>query len=314
MKRESAHGARPAHGCVLARHGPDGRPRSRGRGLRARPRPLPAVNAQRVLVTGATGLLGRALLDRLHALGVDATGTSRTADSAAVVRADLLDPDQVASALEQVAPAVVVHLVGSATGDARAAVTRLGDQRQVGRKRIVVRRARRGLVGVGARELVRRDRFARRRLASVGIDRRHLDRPLVGDRLHFGLFIAKRVQVAERHQAQPMAGRAHFLVDLESALQLLLVELAERAVAGQRQRLGLAMELMLGGRQRRLLEIDSPRRNTTTAATPAKPRPTRKAMIADHVACRPFIRRPRARSWRARTERFPASRRAAPTP
>jgi GDP-4-dehydro-6-deoxy-D-mannose reductase len=72
-----------------------------------------------VLVTGATGLLGRALLDRLHALGVDATGTSRAAGSAAAVRADLLDPDQVGSVLEQVAPAVVVHLVGSATGDAR---------------------------------------------------------------------------------------------------------------------------------------------------------------------------------------------------
>ena len=30
-----------------------------------------------------------------------------------------------------------------------------------------------------------------------------------------------------------MAGRAHFLVDLEAALQLRLVELAERAVAGE---------------------------------------------------------------------------------
>ena len=40
-----------------------------------------------------------------------------------------------------------------------------------------------------------------------------------------------------------MAGRADFRIDLEAALQLLVVELAERPVAGETQVLGLAVEL-----------------------------------------------------------------------
>ena len=47
-----------------------------------------------------------------------------------------------------------------------------------------------------------------------------------------------------------MAARADFLVDLEAALQLLPVELAERAVRGEVQLLRLAMKFMLGGRLR----------------------------------------------------------------
>ena len=45
-----------------------------------------------------------------------------------------------------------------------------------------------------------------------------------------------------------MAGRADFLVDLEAALELLAVELAERPVAGERQLLGMLVELVLGRR------------------------------------------------------------------
>jgi hypothetical protein len=78
---------------------------------------------------------------------------------------------------------------------------------------------------------------------------------LVGDRLDFRLFVTERMQIAERHQAQPVAGRADFLVDLEAALELLLVEFAERAVAGESKRLRLTVKLMLGGRFGRLLEI-----------------------------------------------------------
>ena len=48
------------------------------------------------------------------------------------------------------------------------------------------------------------------------------------------------MQVAERDQAQAVAGRADFLVDLEAALQLLPVELAERAVGREVQLLRLA--------------------------------------------------------------------------
>ena len=93
-------------------------------------------------------------------------------------------------------------------------------------------------------------RLAGGRLAGVRIDRRHLDRPLIGDRLHFGLVVAERLEVAERDQAQAVAGRADFLVDLEPALQLLAVELAERPVAGERQMLRMLVELLLGRRAR----------------------------------------------------------------
>ena len=44
-----------------------------------------------------------------------------------------------------------------------------------------------------------------------------------------------------------MAGRADFLVDLEAALELPAVELAERAVAGEVQLLGVLVELVLDG-------------------------------------------------------------------
>ena len=115
----------------------------------------------------------------------------------------------------------------------RPALARLGDQRQVGRKRIVVGRARRDLVGEGRREIIGRQRLARRRLAGVGIDRRHLGLPVGRDLLDLGLVVAEPLQVAERDQLQAVAGRADLRIDLEAALQLGLVELAERPVAGE---------------------------------------------------------------------------------
>ena len=44
-----------------------------------------------------------------------------------------------------------------------------------------------------------------------------------------------------------MAGGTDFLVDLETALQLLLVELAEHAVAGKTQRLAMFVESVFHG-------------------------------------------------------------------
>ena len=45
----------------------------------------------RVLVTGSSGLIGRAVFARLNALGVDVTGVSRRNQSPGVLRADLTD-------------------------------------------------------------------------------------------------------------------------------------------------------------------------------------------------------------------------------
>ena len=59
----------------------------------------------------------------------------------------------------------------------RAAFARLGHQRQVGRHRIAVGGARRGLIGVRVREAVGRGGLAGRRLAGVGVDRRDFDLP-----------------------------------------------------------------------------------------------------------------------------------------
>jgi nucleoside-diphosphate-sugar epimerase len=74
------------------------------------------VTAQRVLVTGSTGLIGRALLERLADSGADAVGLSRGPSAAGVVRGDLTDPASATAVLDHVSPNVVVHLAGSSTG------------------------------------------------------------------------------------------------------------------------------------------------------------------------------------------------------
>jgi nucleoside-diphosphate-sugar epimerase len=71
----------------------------------------------RVFVAGATGALGRQLLPRLVAEGHEVTGMTRTAAKQDLVRslgarpavADALDPDQVARAVAEAGPEVIVH-------------------------------------------------------------------------------------------------------------------------------------------------------------------------------------------------------------
>jgi GDP-4-dehydro-6-deoxy-D-mannose reductase len=75
------------------------------------------VTAQKVLVTGSSGLIGRAVVARLRALGVDVTGVARRDQSAGMLRADLTDATEAAAMLEHVSPTAVLHLAGAATGD-----------------------------------------------------------------------------------------------------------------------------------------------------------------------------------------------------
>ena len=103
-----------------------------------------------------------------------------------------------------------------------AAVPRLGDERQVGRERIVVRRPSRDLVRERRREGVGRNRLASRRFARVRIDRRDLRLPVGRDLLH---------------------------------LRFAVAELAERPVAGECQVPRLEVELLRGKRRRRIAEI-----------------------------------------------------------
>ena len=66
---------------------------------------------------------------------------------------------------------------------------------------------------------------------------------LGGDRLHFGVGVADFLQVAVGNMAERVARGADFLVDLEATLHLLAIELAEHAVAGKREVLGMLVEL-----------------------------------------------------------------------
>ena len=79
---------------------------SNGRGAR--------VTNNRVLVTGATGFVGRPVVDALRARGLEVHGvSSRRAGSAAGVvwhQADLLDPVQTSSLVERVRASRLVHL------------------------------------------------------------------------------------------------------------------------------------------------------------------------------------------------------------
>ena len=103
--------------------------------------------------------------------------------------------------------------------------------------------------------MIGRNRLARGRLAGVGIDRRHLDRPLIGDRANLRFGIAKLAQVAERDELQAVAGGTDFAINLEPALKLLAIKTAEGAV----ERIGdvarLEVEAMLDRNGRRLLDV-----------------------------------------------------------
>jgi nucleoside-diphosphate-sugar epimerase len=67
----------------------------------------------RILIAGATGVLGRQAAPRLAEAGHEVIGLSRSADEAdaeSLIRADLLDPDRLSTAVSSAAPDVVVHL------------------------------------------------------------------------------------------------------------------------------------------------------------------------------------------------------------
>src|SRR3546814_4512915 len=73
-----------------------------------------------------------------------------------------------------------------------AAFACLGDQRQVGRQRIVVRRARRDFIGIGRREIIRRQAIARRRLARIGRSEEHTSELQSLMRISYAVFCLKK--------------------------------------------------------------------------------------------------------------------------
>lgn len=67
----------------------------------------------RVLIAGATGVIGRQAAPRLAEAGHDVIGLSRSggeADAMSLIRTDLLDCDEVSAAVSSATPDVVVHL------------------------------------------------------------------------------------------------------------------------------------------------------------------------------------------------------------
>jgi nucleoside-diphosphate-sugar epimerase len=78
----------------------------------------------KVLVAGATGALGKQLVPRLAGNGHDVSGITRSASKRDVVRAlgarpivaDALDPDQVARAVAEAEPDVIVHELTALSG------------------------------------------------------------------------------------------------------------------------------------------------------------------------------------------------------
>lgn len=64
---------------------------------------------KRVLVTGASGLLGRVLVDELRTAGYAVTGTAFTRSGAGLDRLDLCDPDAVRRYVAGVRPDAIIH-------------------------------------------------------------------------------------------------------------------------------------------------------------------------------------------------------------
>src|SRR5262249_27462760 len=111
--------------------------------------------------------------------------------------------------------------------------TRLGDQRQVGRRRAAIGRARGLLVRERRREVVRRAARTLEHLAVVV--RAVLDLVLRRERRCLRRRVAGAAgvgEVAERDIGQAVAGRADFLVDLQATLQRAAIILAEPAGKG----------------------------------------------------------------------------------
>ncbi len=78
----------------------------------------------KILVAGATGALGKQLVPRLVAGGHEVTGMTRTASKRDAIRAlgatpvvaDALEPDEVASAVAEARPEVIVHQLTALSG------------------------------------------------------------------------------------------------------------------------------------------------------------------------------------------------------
>src|SRR3546814_490816 len=104
----------------------------------------------------------------------------------------------------------------------------LCDQREIRRNRIVVRSTGGDVIREGRREVVGRRARTHGVLTGVRISARNLEASC--DRLNFGVAVAQSGEVTESGVLERVAGRADFLVNLEAALKLLVVELAERAV------------------------------------------------------------------------------------
>ena len=68
----------------------------------------------RVLVTGATGFVGRHLLDALRAAGHEPIAAGGPHDAPPIVGIDVLDADAVYRAVDGAAPDAIVHLAGQA--------------------------------------------------------------------------------------------------------------------------------------------------------------------------------------------------------
>jgi GDP-4-dehydro-6-deoxy-D-mannose reductase len=68
----------------------------------------------RVLVTGATGFVGRHVLDALRTGGHEPIAVGGPNDGPPAIALDLLDPDSVRRVVEDAAPDAIVHLAGQA--------------------------------------------------------------------------------------------------------------------------------------------------------------------------------------------------------
>ena len=68
----------------------------------------------RVLVTGATGFVGRHLLDALRAAGHEPNAAGGPQDAPPAIGLDVLDPDAVRRVVDAAAPDAIVHLAGQA--------------------------------------------------------------------------------------------------------------------------------------------------------------------------------------------------------
>ena len=74
---------------------------------------------KRVLVTGGTGALGRAVIARMHKSGsyqVAAVGRQRNDDPSGI-RCDVRNPEQLSAALDRAKPDCVLHLAATFSGD-----------------------------------------------------------------------------------------------------------------------------------------------------------------------------------------------------